>query len=246
MKTLLTTITILLWSVSIQAQQYPELVLVKGGSYNIGESYGGPYVEQPEIKVTLSDFYMAITEVTVKQYRTYCKATNTSMPDTPYWGWQDHHPIVNITWDDAMAYCKWLSKRLDKTVTLPTEAQWEYAAKGGINNNYFTYSGSDHLEYAAWFDEIGGSGTKAVATKKPNTLGIYDLSGNVAEWCLDWYADTYKIKKTKDPKGPKKGKYRVLRGGSWRDYDTFCSVTFRWSDNPQNVVSENGFRVVVK
>ncbi len=132
------------------------------------------------------------------------------------------HPMTGISWNDAVAYAEWLSQRTNQSFSLPTEAEWEYAARGGqegIPNN-FTYAGSNNADEVAWNNENANGQTHAVGTKRPNGLGTYDMSGNVWEWCTDRYdsySDIYADGDSIyiDPKGPAEGDGRVLRGGSW-------------------------------
>jgi formylglycine-generating enzyme required for sulfatase activity len=135
---------------------------------------------------------------------------------------EDVHPVVHVSWNDAKAYCAWLSEKTGKTVRLPTEAEWEYAAGGGSGKRtkYAGTSEASELTDHAWYSENSGGNTHLVGEKKPNSLGLHDMSGNVWEWCEDWYGETYYDEcKTKgrvsNPHGPTTGRARVLRGGSW-------------------------------
>jgi formylglycine-generating enzyme len=199
------------------ALSYPEMVLVEGGSFTMGDEWGmGSEDELPTHEVSLKNFKISKTEVTVKQYRQFCRETGRSMPEAPSWGWQDNNPMVNVNWHDAVAYCDWLSDKMDGLYRLPTEAEWEYAARGGKNSKGFKYSGGQSMHSVGWFSENSNSRTQAVASKKPNELGIYDMSGNVWEWCSDWYGkDYYANSPSSNPRGPSSGSNRVLRGGSW-------------------------------
>ena len=144
------------------------------------------------------------------------------MPSAPSWGWQENHPIVNVTWDDASAYAQWAGKRL------PTEAEWEYAARGGRLSKGYTYSGGNDPGAVAWYDGNSGKQTQPVGEKSPNELGLYDMSGNVWEWCADLYDENYYRNSPKqDPTGPSSGQFRVLRGGSWNINDSYCRLTYR-------------------
>jgi formylglycine-generating enzyme required for sulfatase activity len=168
------------------------------------------------------------------------------MPDAPSWGWKDTHPMVNINYNDANAYCNWLSEKTGKDYRLPTEAEWEFAARGGNNSNNYTYSGSNDLEEVGWSTDNSGSSTQACGRKKPNELGLYDLSGNVWEWCKDWYdSNYYSNSPSSNPRGPSSGSDRVLRGGCWYYPATDCRVANRSYRDPTNRYIHYGFRVVL-
>ncbi|MGP1515144.1 MAG: formylglycine-generating enzyme family protein [Bacteroidales bacterium] len=164
--------------------------------------------EQPQHKVTISSFYIARYEVTVKEYRDYCEKTGKTMPQEPKYGWHDNYPIVNLTWQEAYDYAKYMGCRL------PTEAEWEYAAKGGNLSQGYRYSGSNNWQEVGWCYENSDKEPHAVGQKQPNELGIYDMSGNAWEWCNDNYEIFYyKQSPTANPQGPSKGLGKVNRGG---------------------------------
>ncbi|MEA2040922.1 MAG: SUMF1/EgtB/PvdO family nonheme iron enzyme, partial [Bacteroidota bacterium] len=179
-------------------------------------------------------------------------------------GWQSNYPIHHINWYDAMKYCNWLStkKGLQKCYSedpkggylfesskngyrLPTEAEWEYAARGGNKSKGTRYSGSSSSTAVAWFDDTSKQkGPQVVKTKKPNELGIYDMSGNVWEWCSDYYgADFYKKSPMKNPFNDKFAIYRVLRGGAWHYRDEYATVTSRDGPEPKFSNYNYGFRI---
>jgi formylglycine-generating enzyme required for sulfatase activity len=166
-------------------------------------------------------------------------------------------PVVHISWYDAVAYCQWLSQETGESYRLPTEAEWEYTAKGGVHwQDGFEYAGSDDLNEIAWYfknslEKIGGEWTgefytpKPVGQKNPNQLGIYDMSGNVWEWCQDYYDEKYyKDSPKKNPVNIIKRNYNVLRGGSWFSYSQNCRVANRGNDYPNDRNDNNGFRLV--
>jgi sulfatase modifying factor 1 len=260
-----------------------EMVLIPAGKFQMGtseielsawlktnpdytrESFTG---ELPQHKVEIDVYYIYKTEVTVAQYRKFCAATGREMPPEPEWKYQDTHPIVNVTWDDANAYAQWAS------AALPTEAQWEKAARGGdqrifpwgdvwpppgdffpdppnmagnfgiITNN--TKSGNYIISTVKYND--GCTYTAPVGCFKANPYGIHDLAGNVWEWCADWYdAGYYKTAPTQNPTGPATGTARVLRGGSWdRDYPGVFRAANRGNRHPTSRDSGVGFRCVVR
>jgi len=229
-----------------------EMVFVEGGSFTMGSKDGNDD-EAPEHKVKVSNFFIGKYEVTVAEYREFCKATNHLMPARPKWGESDKYPITSINWFDANAYCKWLSTKTGKKFRLPTEAEWEYAARGGTKSKKFIYSGSNNADDVCWYDETTEEqGPKEVGKKKANELGIYDMSGNVWEWCSDMYDTKYYSKSAlENPKGatPTAGVaeedlYRVVRGGSWYYDVDYSRVTAR--DGPKASFSNPnyGFRIV--
>ena len=223
----------------------PEVVFVEGGTFSMG-SNRGEKDESPVHSVTIDSFSIGKYEVTVGQYRAFCIETNRSMPEVPIWGWQDHHPMGNVSYDDAVAYCNWLVRKFGGNWRLPTEAEWEYAARGGNKSKGYIYSGSNDFETVAWFDENAGEETNSVGRKKPNELGIYDMSGNLWEWCSDWYDENYYSNSPgSNPQGPSSGYNRVMRGGSWTLFATNCPVSVRAYDSPEFKIYDYGFRVVL-
>ncbi|MDE5544909.1 MAG: formylglycine-generating enzyme family protein, partial [Bacteroidales bacterium] len=156
-------------------------------------------------------------------------------------------------WEDAREFCKKLSEQTGKKYVLPTEAQWEYAARGGVHKTKKMHAGSNDIDEVAWYYEnsygLGSEhpdcGTHPVGTKKANALGIYDMSGNVWEWCSDWYMDRYDKADDYNPQGPDNGSSRVSRGGSWLSYAVLCRVSYRYFINPDNRFNYLGFRVAV-
>lgn len=236
---------IFLFAVFSLSAQYPEMVKIPGGTFQMGSKKGRDE-EKPRHSVTLSSFSMGKYEVTVSEYRAFCKATGKQMPDPPKWGWNDDHPMVSISFESAIAYCKWLSELTGKNYRLPTEAEWEYAARGG-SDAANEYAGSNNPDDVAWFADNSGGQTQPVGRKKPNGFGLFDMSGNVWEWCGDWYDAIYYSKSPGfNPTGPENGSSRVLRGGSWM-YTPECSrVAFRDHAAPPNMRSKYyGFRVLL-
>lgn len=256
MKTLHIKITLfsllsILFLAPVQAQNttYPEMILVQGGTFNMGDSeMEGKENEQPVHEVTVSTISIGKYPITRGQYRAYCNATGKSMPETPDgWPVADHHPIVNVSWHDAVGYTEWLSDKMDKNYRLPTEAEWEYAARGGNQSKGYKYAGSRSLDAVGWYGLRSTLNVaQAVGGKRPNELGIYDMSGNVWEWCRDWYGGDYYANSPKDnPRGPASGSARVLRGGSWSDSAARCRVALRGGNVPSARGVNSGFRVVL-
>ncbi len=216
-------------------------VRVPAGAFKMGDTFGDGFThERPVHMVQLDEFYLAQTPVTVAQYQVFCKVTRKEMPDPPEWGWFDDHPMVNVTWQDAVDFCKWVGVRL------PTEAEWEYAAReGGRKIKWSGTSNESKLDEYAWYDKNSGGKTHAVAKKRPNGLGLYDMSGNVDEWCSDWYGeDYYGYDVVKNPQGPNTGDSRIMRGGCYFYNSPHCRVSERLIGNLDVTIDWNGFRVV--
>jgi formylglycine-generating enzyme required for sulfatase activity len=183
--------------------------------------------EKPPHHVTITKgFWAGQTEVTVGAYKRFAAASGRQMPQIPKFNleWANNNmPVVNVTWDEASAYCAWAGGRL------PTEAEWEYAARGGSTDSVY-----GRLDDVAWYNKNSGHQPHEVAQKRSNGLGLFDVLGNVGEWVSDWYeGGYYKISPSQDPSGPANGKYRVLRGMSFDSYSVSVRVSYRW------VVSRN-------
>ncbi len=200
--------------------------------------------ESPEHTVTLNDFYISATEITFAQYDQFCQATGKTKPADNGWG-RDSMPVINVSWNDAYEFCEWASRVSGTAIRLPTEAEWEFAARGGTKSNGYRFSGGNDLNVVAWYAENSDKKTHPVATKLPNELGIFDMTGNVWEWCGDWYGDDYYgVSPVDNPRGPVTGRYHVLRGGSWISSASYCRITTRSSLRSDYVSVNNGFRVV--
>ncbi|MDP6133965.1 MAG: SUMF1/EgtB/PvdO family nonheme iron enzyme, partial [Candidatus Marinimicrobia bacterium] len=219
----------------------PEFVAVEGGTFQMGSNIVSD--EKPVHSVTVSDFNISKTEVTFEQYDAFCDATGRDKPDDEGWG-RGNRPVIYVDWQDAFDYCEWMSKTTGKTYRLPTEAEWEYAARGGSKSKGYTYSGGNNLYAVAWYDNNSRDKTHPVAQKQPNELGLYDMSGNVYEWCSDWYGD-YSSSPQTDPQGSNSEEYRVLRGGGWLHHDSGCRVAFRLGYSPDGRYNFYGFRLVL-
>jgi len=189
--------------------------------------------ERTEHSITLGSFLMDETEVTQREYRHVMGKYASD-----YTGCMEC-PVENVSWFDAVAYARKIGKRL------PTEAEWEYAARGGIKGESgHSYSGSNKIDDVAWY--LANTESKQpVGKKKPNAIGLYDMSGNVWEWCADWYHNDYfQIADTNNPQGPEYGTEKVVRGGSWFSNDVFCNVSRRYKLKPDYRDTNFGFRCV--
>ena len=218
-----------------------EMVYVEGGSFDMGATYeqgSDAYDwEKPVHSVTLSDYYIGKCEVTQELW----EAVMGSNPSN-FRGAQN--PVESVSWNDCQNFIKKLNSLTGRTFRLPTEAEWEYAARGGNQSSHYKYSGSGNIGNVAWYYDNSGSSTHAVGTRTANELGIYDMSGNVWEWCSDWYGG-YSAGAQTNPQGPSSGSYRVLRGGSWYDYARNCRVSNRSSYDPSISGSIRGLRLVL-
>jgi formylglycine-generating enzyme len=228
-------------SVSIPFKK-PDMISVSGGTFQMGSNVYDD--EKPIHPVTINSYSIGKYEVTFEEYDAFCAATKRTKAKDEGWG-RGKRPVINVSWDDATAYCKWLKDQTGESYRLPTEAEWEYAARGGNKSNGNKYSGSNTLNDVAWNTTNSSSKTHTVGGLKPNELGIYDMSGNVWEWCSDWYdKDYYKNSPSQNPKGPSSTGSRVLRGGSWLSDVNYCRVAGRDDDEPANRFNAYGFRVV--
>ena len=197
--------------------------------------------EKPAHPVTLAQpFYMGKFVVTQEQYQ-QVSGTNPS-----HFKSQDN-PVEQVSWDDAQAFCKKLTEQTKQTIRLPTEAEWEYSCRAGTKSTYYSGDMETDLARVAWYDANSKSTTHPVGQKEPNAFGLYDMHGNVWQWCQDWYGEDYYGKSaTENPQGPAHGAGRVLRGGSWFDDSVFCRSAFRFWVDPVSRFNHIGFRVVVR
>ena len=204
------------------------MVKVEGGSFTMGatsEQGGDAYEsEKPAHIVTLSDYYIGKYEVTQEEWRAV-------MGNNPSYFKGDNLPVEQVCWNDCQEFIKKLNSMTGLNFSLPTEAQWEYAARGGKHSNGYKYSGSNNIDDVAWYSSNSSSQTHQVGTKRANELGLYDMSGNVYEWCQDWYG-SYSSSSQTNPTGSSSGSSRVNRGGSWGIIAWICRVSFRGYGTP--------------
>ena len=209
-----------------------KMIAVKGGTFQMGSDDGYNAVHQ----VTLSDYYIGETEVTQELW-------NAVMGSNPsYFTGNMQRPVEQVSWIDCQTFISKLNQLTGATFRLPTEAQWEYAARGGNKSKGSIYSGSNEIDEVAWYWDNSSFTTHPVKTKAPNELGIYDMSGNVWEWCSDWYG-AYSSAAQTDPTGPATGSNRVGRGGSWYFEALLCRVAFRTRNTPSYSFRDLGLRL---
>ena len=241
------------------------MVFVKGGTFNMGgtsEQGQDCYIhEKPVHQVTLSDFWIGEVEVTQDLWQTIMNSSileqrNKANFDWPIRGEGPSYPIYYVNYNEAIEFCRKLNIEFRNDLpngykfTLPTEAQWEYAARGGCKSQQYKFSGINIVGDVAWYMENSTSTTHPVKTKKSNELGLFDMSGNVWDWCNDWYNSYYsRNSPSKNPQGPSDGSFRVLRGGSWNKWHpngiNVPSIYSRNGDYPDEHSSEYGLRLVL-
>ena len=220
-----------------------DMVYVEGGSFDMGATYeqGGDAWdnEKPVHRVTLSGYYIGMYEVTQELWEAV-------MGSNPSYFKGAQNPVESVSWNDCQEFVSRLDSLTGMTFRLPTEAEWEYAARGGNKSLHYKYSGSDNIDDVAWYwDNSGYYGTHAVGTKSPNELGIYDMSGNVWEWCSDGWGD-YSAEAQTNPQGPSSDSLRVLRGGRWGSRARYCRVSNRDYGNFDYSLSRSGLRLVLE
>ena len=224
-----------------------EMVYVEGGTFDMGatseqgsDAYDNEY---PVHSVTLDGYYIGKFEVTQELWLAVMGSWPGTAPSN-VWGVGANYPAYNISWNDCQEFVSMLNSLTGRTFRLPTEAEWEYAARGGKKSSHYKYSGSGNIYDVAWNRDNSGGKTHAVGTKSPNELGIYDMSGNVWEWCSDWYG-SYSAGAQTNPQGPSSGSGRVLRGGSWFDVARSCRVSHRGYYDPNTSFNCYGLRLVL-
>lgn len=266
---------IMCWgSIQAQNSQFiaPQLVYVNGGTFQMGNNSGNDD-EKPVHEVYLDNFSIGKYEVTLGEFKAFVNATGyittaekgdesgqrngverKGKPGLTWHSFADGaerplsdslKPVSCVSWFDAVEYCKWLSQVTGQPYRLPTAAEWEYAARGGTKSRGYKFSGSNNPDEVAWFRQNGNSLAHTIGLKRANELGIHDMSGNVKEWCSDWYNPYYYTDSPKDnPQGADFGKRRVIRGGSWGTDTSQLRATYRNDDPPVSAMRDFGFRVV--
>lgn len=232
----------------------PQMVRVQGGTFMMGKAD-----KDPGHEVQLSSYEIGKFEVTFEEYDLFCEATKREKPEDEGWG-RGRRPAIHVSWEDAALYCNWLSEQAGyqpvyteakgqyqinynaNGYRLPTEAEWEFAARGGFKMRETIYAGSNDLDSVGWYRENSKSQTHPQGELGANELGIYDMSGNVFEWCGDWYDNSILSKKI-NPIGAESGSLRVVRGGGWYYGTNPHRVAFRGTRDPADRISSFGFRI---
>lgn len=249
------------------------MIKVEGGTFKMGAQSTDPNGEnydseadsedQPVHSVTLSDYYIGETEVTQVLWEAVMGTTieqqRQEAEEYYVFGWGLYgqgstYPMYYISWEECQEFIAKLNRLTGKEFRLPTEAEWEYAARGGNKSRGYKYAGSNSIDEVAWYydnacDGVGKNspayGIHPVGTKSPNELGLYDMSGNVDEWCSDWYGE-YSSSSQTNPTGSTSGSARVLRGGCWNNSAQYCRVSDRSNDYPGIRDSNSGFRLALR
>ena len=200
------------------------MVYVQGGTFTMGatseQGSDAADNEKPAHSVTLSNYYIGETEVTQELWEAVMDSNPSNFTD------DSRRPVEEVSWDDCQTFINKLNSLTGQRFHLPTEAQWEYAARGGSKSLHYKYSGSNTLSAVAWYEDNSDDSTHPVKTKSPNELGLYDMSGNVSEWCQDWFG-SYNSGAQTNPTGPSSGACRMIRGAGWSFNARNCRVSIR-------------------
>ena len=225
------------------------MIRVEGGKFKMGadkkDDDEAKKDESPAHEVSLSTFYIGETQVTWKLWDAVMQSNNDNNNPSS----SDMRPVVNVSWNDCKAFIEKLNKLTNMKFRLPTEAEWEFAARGGQKSNNYKYAGSNTLDDVAWYRNNSEGKIHGVATTKhSNELGLYDMSGNVWEWCNDWYASKFYTNPRclqPNPQGHQETGKHVIRGGSWNRVASRCRVTFRGGINPTRAQDNIGLRLAL-
>lgn len=224
-----------------------KMIPVEHGTFLMGESAEGVNGSHVHSVTLTKDYYIGETEVTQGLWYAVMgqKPTSNGSAWSSSYGVGDNYPAYYISYEDCEQFLTKLNQMTGQNFRFPTEAEWEFAAKGGNKSKGYTYAGSNVIENVAWYTDNSGSSTHAVKTKAANELGLYDMSGNVQEWCYDWY-DSYSSSAQTDPTGPTSGSDRVIRGGNWYDGAWLCRCALRIHDTPFERYDDRlGFRLAL-
>ena len=243
MKLVLFFISLVFCNSGISQKPDDTMVLIPAGEFIMGKNSTAPSDWQPEHTIKLSSYYMDKYEVSNKQYFDFCIATNTALPQ--FWGMNEFRsgpdfpdfPVVGISFFDAEKYANWCGKRL------PTEAEWEYASRGGLVGKSFPWGDQVDSTKVNYWKKY--KGILKVGSFQPNAYGLYDITGNVWEWTTDFYSDNYyTVSPSENPKGPERGRFKVIRGGSWHSGPMCVQTYYRNGLSPSWVDFGVGFRCV--
>ena len=219
-----------------------DFIDINGGDYYYGLQPGDSIVDSTNL-ITVDDFCIQKHETSFQEYKMFCEETGRILPVEPQWGWSDSYPIVNINWNDANDFCAWFSQITRQTYRLPTEAEYEYASKGGKKSLKYIYSGSNYAPNVAVFKT---STPSVICSKSENELGIYDLSGNVREWCSNWYyedinnPDYNPNDNSNSTIAENNNSYKAVRGGAFSSDEEMLKITSRFYGRYDAVPDENG------
>ena len=217
------------------------MVRVEGGTFTMGataeQGRDAKDNEKPTHQVTLSTYYLGKYEVTQAEWQTVMGTNPSNFKG-------DNLPVENVTWFDCQEFIRKLNELTGKQFRLPTEAEWEYAARGGKRSYGVKYAGDNDIDNVAWYWDNSNKTTHPVGWKRANELGLYDMSGNVFEWCQDWKGD-YSTASQTNPQGPATGDHRVLRGGSWLNVARDCRLSYRNFYGPDRRCSNFGLRLAL-
>ena len=236
-----------------------KMIAVEGGTFTMGatseQGDDAASDEKPTHSVTLSSYRIGETEVTQALWQAVMgqKPTSDGSQWSSTYGLGGNYPAYFVSWNDCQDFIRQLNALTGESFRLPTEAEWEYAARGGNKSRGYKYAGSNNIDNVVWYwynipsqsSGSAGYGTQVVASKSPNELGLYDMSGNVCEWCQDWYG-SYSSSSQTNPTGPSSGSYRVGRGGSWYYDARGCHVSYRYFSMPVNRYSSIGLRLALQ
>jgi sulfatase modifying factor 1 len=230
--------------ISEHRSQEPELALIPAGWFCMG-SEAGQENERPVHRVWIDSFYLAACQVTNAEYARFLDSTRSDTPSL----WADanfnrpEQPVIAVSWFEAVKYCEWLSAKSGRKYRLPTEAEWERAARGGVEGKLFPW-GDAPPESLPNYEARWKTGPEQVAESAPNAFRLFDICQNVHEWCSDWYQpDYYALSPDRNPRGPETGERRASRGGSWRHHIKVTRCAARSSIPPEFRYADYGFRV---
>ena len=215
------------------------MVYVEGGTFTMGataeQGSDALDTEKPAHQVTLKGFYICKYEVTQAEWKAV-------MGENPSHFKGDNLPVENVSWFDCQEFIRKLNELTGKNFRLPTEAEWEYAARGGRRSYGAKYAGDNDIDNVAWYKGNSNNTTHPVGRKRANELGLYDMSSNVWEWCQDWNG-SYSSSAQTNPIGPSTGSFRVFRSGSWNGTARFCRVSVRYYGTPTRTYNDVGLRL---
>jgi len=225
----------------------PEMLIIRAGAFEMGCDTGAAN-ERPVHRVFVDEFAIGRSAITNRLYQFFIDETEREPPqgrNDPRFNRPDQ-PVTSVSWFDATAYCEWLSEKTGKLYRLPTEAEWERAARGGLDGKLYTW-GDEAPQLQPNYSQLWLNGPERVGQRPPNGFGLNDISENVHEWCSDWYDEHYYFDSpARNPKGPANGTRRSSRGGSWRHQIKITRVGARSSIRPEFKYSDYGFRVVAQ